>query len=633
MAFSDTYRFLLDGVVITPIIGNEFKLNYKKENDSFFFRKILSDPVKLFGAEYQTIENSSIAQRFTFTIEKSIVSGWQLEFEGYFYKTDCEFDKDHQILQIKPLSDDGWEDLKKVLNNELNLIEILPPANDLKYKLRPILQILNPIVTAPSNTNNKIQNIVGASYWEEDIGILTSDDFDDIVNKYQFKEFRKSFNEIVFARYLTTLPTYSGVATLERVEDDISTINKQYSKISQEINTGNIQVVRDYQSQPNQFGRVKNCAGVPNDYYVTYDDPLTYSIPIIPSTWTCNSLWFLFDETNTQTELDNSEDIVLRDAYLLHDMIQTILSTETNLVFNATTDYSEFLYSPQDPIGGQVFDLLIAGKSNIINAFYEEPARKLKIRLNELFRMLTNTFNVYWHVEKVGTEKRLRLEHISWYQRGGSYIGQSVNIDLTNSFDPRNGKPLSFLQNQYKYKKSNMPQRYEYRWADQVSELFEGLPIKVLSPQVNDGLIEQRQSNNFTTDLNYVVANQNISLDGFFLFAANLNGSIYEINEQIIEVKPGVNITVQNGLLANKILLPLYQGYAMPAEDIEIDGVQVKANSITRNKQQKIDFTYEGLTLDPLKLITTDLGDGQIEELTLNLVNNKYSGTLNHDTE
>lgn len=637
MAFSNTYRFLLDGVQVAPIIGNEFNIEYKKESGSFYFRKQLTDDIKFFGSEYRTINESGISQKFTVKIQKYNGSTWEDEFDGFFYKTDCSFDNDREILTVKPVADDGWEDLKKVLNNEYNLRDILPETKTVNYKLRPVLQIIVPQGFGIfARKNEKMLNISGLSYWVEDI--ITIESELELLNDYHFS---KSVigGYWFFYRYLSGKSTFNSVAAEDRPENDISSITRNYPYISKEVVSGSIKTSGIVQDNPSEFGLVKAfwvdiaCPEKKGKYYTTYEDPNYYSIPILPEFFSCISYWYIYNNTITQYELDNSLDVRLEDAYTLDGVIQKLLDQNTDILFLPNINYSSFLYDTQDPIAGEVFDLLLTAKSNIVNSFYDEPARKVNIRLSEVFQMLQSAFNVYWHIEKVGTEKRLRLEHIKWYENGGTYNPQSLNIDLTNTFDSRNGKPLCFAQNKFKYKKENMPQRYEYRWADRVSSVFEGRPIRVLSPHVESGLIEQRQVNKFTTDLNYTIANQNISLDGFFLMAATLNVDEYDLNIKALELKTGVFIDAQNGMLANQFLLPAYHGYGMPAEDIEINGIATTANSVTRNKQQPIEFAYEGLSIDPLKLVKTDLGSGQIESLSLNLVNNKYKGVINHDTE
>jgi hypothetical protein len=276
---------------------------------------------------------------------------------------------------------------------------------------------------------------------------------------------------------------------------------------------------------------------------------------------------------------------------------------------------------------------IITPKSNVRNIFYTDPARKAKIRLSELFQLLETEHQLYWHIENVDGAKRLRLENISWYENGGSYLAPILTYDLTQASDGRNGKPLGYDQNQYKYEKTKIPQRFEFSWMDDVSDVFDGVPIRILSDQVNLGQIEKKDAANYTSDIDMIIAKDDISLDGFAVIGAGFDGTNYSSQFENIEITPGNVFSVQNGILANKYLQPLYWRHGMPAQNIEINGEATTALSVARSKQQEVRFHDKEAAIDPLQLINTDLGTGQVEGMEYNLITGTYEITINHDTE
>ena len=64
-------------------------------------------------------------------------------------------------------------------------------------------------------------------------------------------------------------------------------------------------------------------------------------------------------------------------------------------------------------------------------------------------------------------------------------------MDLTAQIVTRNGKPWAYARNQYQFDKPEMAARYQFGWMDDVTDLFDGFPIDILSKYVNPDNIEQ----------------------------------------------------------------------------------------------------------------------------------------------
>lgn len=89
--------------------------------------------------------------------------------------------------------------------------------------------------------------------------------------------------------------------------------------------------------------------------------------------------------------------------------------------------------------------------------------------------MLRDCFKCYWFIE----DGKFKIEHIQYFRNGGSYSGGVVlSHDLTKELNLRNGKPWAFNTSEYSFDKVDLPERYQFKWMDDVTAAFEGLPIR-----------------------------------------------------------------------------------------------------------------------------------------------------------
>lgn len=640
--FDTTYKFLLDGVQVYPLVSNEFKIEWEKEQDTFYFRRTLSDDVKFVDVDYDNINDSTIDHKFEFKIQYNNAGTWEDFYTGFFYKTNCNFDDDYKKLTVSPVSDDGWDDIKRILDNEYDLIQLAPVSTPVEYTLRPVLQIIwIADLFGQEFGGDRIMNISGTANWEETLSEEPTGS--ELINTYGFLEYElpSETRYKFYLRYLTTLTTFDSVTTDDRPTNDISLVAPTFKKISRQVDTSKINRFLDlYQTDPTSLGII-DCPAIPaaDGKYYSFYNPVasnTIAIPINQQLWFCGaSVWYEYDETLNQFELTNSEELTIADNYKISDTISKLLAQETDILHEETTAYSEFFYDTSNPISNDKIYPIITPKSNVRNLFYTDPARKGLVRLKEILTMLSVVWEVYWHIEDDSGVLRLRLEHISWYENGGTYGEQEITLNMITTLDKRNNFPLAYYQNNFSYNKTKMPQRYEFKWMDDVSDVFEGVPIRVLTDEIESGLIETKDTGRFTSDVDMILHRENIALDGWALLAAeyNVGETKYFLPFESINIDNENIFAIQNGKAAFRYLHPVYHRYNKPTTRIEINEVETTALSIVRNKQQEVKFTYEDITIDPLKLITTYLGSGQVENMSLNLVSNKYEITINHDTE
>jgi hypothetical protein len=523
----------------------------------------------------------------------------------------------------------------------------------------------------------------------------------------------------VYGRLILDTDTILGGPTYELADDDFVVNNRNYNRVIGYSFTNSIFFSQRFSNEPTQWGIFQ--PGIYYDQPAILGSPELY--PVARNSWGYVSLWFGYQSTDYFLEQNARHEFTLKDAFPLFSVISVLLAKiAPGITHEATTDYSQFLYGT-NPITGIDQRLLITPKSNIVSANYDQPAQKAPITLKNVTDMLRDCFRCYWFIDE---QNRFRIEHIQYFRNGGSYYGAPVvGIDLTTQKVSRNGKPWAFGRNQYQFNKPDMAARYQFGWMDDVTQLFEGYPIDIVSKYVNPDNIEQIDVSRFTSDIDYVLLNPGaISKDGFVLLAGvpvnyletsisqsgtptsgvvfNLDLSDFigqtitvEVVSDVAGVKfgqtdaftefeqigvlenanttysftfvvahqflmlfdapanfvgtlqgvygisfklPYFNYTVnstdhylQNGYVAF-CYLQQYYAYDMPARIYSIDGVLETALGVKRLRNQSIRFP---LLNDPniFESVKTNLGNGMIERLSVNLSSRNANATLNYDTE
>lgn len=539
----------------------------------------------------------------------------------------------------------------------------------------------------------------------------------------------------VYARYVLDVETIMGLNTYELPTDDLVENNRNYRRAIGYAFTDTIYFSSRLTETPTQWGIYQ-----PGQYY---QQPYLYwspeLFPIARNGWGRFSIWFSFSAFDWITEESGRAPYTLKDAFPIYSVISVLLAQfAPNVTHDKTTNYSQFLYGP-NPFTGVTQTLLITPKSNVISAGYDQPAQKAPITLKRVLDMLRDCFRCYWFIDDQG---RFRIEHIRYFMLGGTYSGTPVvGVDLTAEIVSRNGKPWAYGRNQFKFDKPEMAARYQFGWMDDVTQLFEGFPIDIISKYVNPDNIEEISVSQFTSDIDYILLNPgDISKDGFVLMSAikldnaiinapstitaydgmtavemnvdpsilpetgitrritviskttadisfyidgyvggtrvfhNTVGSQYlpaaggtsnvvttwpnnlekiiisyasgtgtiTFNFAIIPIDgfklPYVNFTIdstdhilQNAYVAF-MYLQRYYAYDMPAPQYSINGVSMYAYGIKKLKNQTLKFP---LLNDPdlMQLVKTEIGNGMIQKLSVNLSSRNANATLKYDTE
>lgn len=544
----------------------------------------------------------------------------------------------------------------------------------------------------------------------------------------------------VYSRFVLDTAQISGLDTYQIPDNDIVENNRNYTRVIGYYFPDTIYFSTSLTSTPNQWGLYQ-----PGQYYQPpYLDLSPELFPVARNAWGRVSIWFTFSAVDWVVEESGRQSFTIRHAYPLSSVISVLLAKIAPGITHAgTTDYSQFLY------GTNLIDitqtLLITPKSNIVTAGYDQPAQKAPITLKNVTDMLRDCFRCYWFIDK---QNRFRVEHIQYFRNGGSYSGSPVvGIDLTTHPVTRNGKAWAFARDQYKFDKPEMAARYQFGWMDDVTQLFEGFPIDIVSKYVNPDNIEQINVSKFTSDIDYILLNPgSVSKDGFVLlsaqfveygpelfdknsaqigkyiipesgtedsnancvitdyvpinengliitgtgiyFSANVGIKYYDENKNLIGVMPTTEAITNTGsgfvvtrkynaayirttirgyteqrittwsirALVNSYKLPYvnfnfdgtdhilqnayvafcilqrYYAFDMPAYQYEINGEQMYAYGIKKLKNQTLRFPVFN-DPDLVQLVKTNLGNGTIEKLSVNLSSRNATATLKYDTE
>lgn len=436
----------------------------------------------------------------------------------------------------------------------------------------------------------------------------------------------KSYN--IYARYLVDVDKIDDLDTYPLPSDDIVDNNRNYRRaIGYAIDVAFIS--KNFSDTPTEWGLADS-----GKYFAP-----PYSIygqtfyPIARSTWRYASLWFGFYLMDWILEEKARKAYTLRDAFTLSSCINVLLKEfAPGITHEATPEYSQFLYNTNNPISGQSFKLLISQKSNIINGEYKTPAQKAPITLQQIMTMLRDIYKCYWYIE----DGKFKIEQVSWFRNGGSYgYNPIIDYDLTQLENVRNGKKLAFATSEYSFDKVDMPERYQFEWMDDVTTPFEGLPIEITSKYVTAGKIEEINISNFTSDIDLMLLNPGaISSDGFALFAAVTpsGGGQLELpfTRQTVD---NVEYYLQNGYLAFINIQPTYWAYDMPARNFKINNSPNYAIGIERKKKQTLNFPAGTTDPNPMQLVKTYIGNGQVDKLSVNLCSRNIKATLKYDTE
>lgn len=492
------------------------------------------------------------------------------------------------------------------------------------------------IITRDSDNATIYKSKIAYRYLDDNDKFIGRDDIEFINTTNENDKFvmTKHFLYPVYQRLLcdkdsitvgdTTKPTYKipsddFVGDTANYRYGIGLVSNDFFCSSRSVDTPTKYGINDYNKYfTNQF--LSSITGI------------THLLPVCRSTWANASVWFSYSLNYDQFEEAGRKEYQTKDNYSIAAVIKALLTkVAPELKHEATQEYSQFLYGTSNPITSTRFRVFMTQKTNVLKGEYDQPAQKAEITFEEVMNMLRDCFRCYFYIDG----DKLKIEHVYWFMQGGSYsLTNNVQLDLTSHYYAKNGKALSFYSNQFEYDKSDLASRYEFAWMDDVTDAFKGTNIDVVSKYIQKDKTENININKFTSDIDYMLFSpQSFSNDGFALYGAIQSGSsnTYTIPflkmNMIDEHGDAYVLNMQNGYLSWFYLVKFYM-YDMPAMQIKYNELQyLHVSDVKKCMTQEVKFPYP-TDPDTVKLIQTEKGYGQIEELSINIENLQVTATL-----
>ena len=251
--------------------------------------------------------------------------------------------------------------------------------------------------------------------------------------------------------------------------------------------------------------------------------------------------------------------------------------------------------------------LTIAQKSDIRTPLSTGGATIGNLTWEQFAKWMLN-IEVYWRI--IGTE--LHIEHISRFKG-------TIGLDTTLI-------PLSEYANnnrQFSYAKAEMSRRETYLFEEAINAEFVGFPIEYKEPTgefslcVNEDT-EERNWKELTTDLKFIQTNAaSIALKGFVILANTFDGTDYKVIEDPGEI---TNIPILNSPMSVSALQERFMRWnrILPFGWMNRSYTGFDSSQFFKKQEAfKIPFCCE-TDFDPLDLVKTTLGDGEIESAEIN---------------
>lgn len=417
-----------------------------------------------------------------------------------------------------------------------------------------------------------------------------------------------------------TITDSEGTKTLyDLPSNDFVSDNRNFRKCIG-LAGGTVYCTSETTTTPTKYGR--NDEG---QYFTNQFLPLSFGsaapLPICRSTWANASLWFAYDPYYKIWEPQLRKPYALKDSYSIADVIKALLAQiDPTLKHDATAEYSQFLYGETNPISATKFYVFLAQKTNILKGEYDQPAQKAETSFAEIMGMLRDCFRCYWFIEN----GKLRIEHIQFFINGGTYSANPrIQLDFTGLVDRFNKKPSTYFQSEVEYDKSELSRRYEFSWADDATELFGNVVLEVQSNYVQKDKVEEITATPFSSDVDYMLFNPSaFSSDGFALLCPIKNGDAYELPivtaTLLDENRRSYQAVAQNWYASWVYLTSQFYKYDMPARLVKCNASADIIATPKMSMTHSVEFSAQ-TDIDELRLIRTSVGDGKVEEFSVNL--------------
>ena len=234
--------------------------------------------------------------------------------------------------------------------------------------------------------------------------------------------------------------------------------------------------------------------------------------------------------------------------------------------------------------------LYLSPLSNVKVRNYEEPSSKLILKLSDMFQFLKEVYNCEWDVDR----EELRVEHYSWYDKGGSYESKRVVLDLVNETNAFNLK--SVYSDEFSFVSGDAKKHKIWKFQNEHNPIYEAT-VTVENVYVEDGNEEK------------TIGKMNVDLISILLTDVSDDGVL------VIEVDSNDNIIFEgkliNGGLAMTNAIGKYHLYGESGAETNYGTSKSRA----RIKEETITHSLD--VSDVQGLVRTREGNGKIHSITV----------------
>ncbi len=605
------------------------KISYTPDSNNVYFRIKLNGTLS-FSNEPSFYTYDAIYSMGDCDIANIIIKEDEIErFRGYFYKRDCKFNEDRCVVSVEPRPIDKYTYVSKIADKEFN---ILAPSGVYPNLLNwHIAEVINNIdyeyVTITEN--NKFIDI----YYENSVWSY----YNAAIDKYFDLEGR---SPITISAY-DGLNLNEGWTVIETTAAYIEGSDRRFNvttKYAREIRTF-VRPNHILSTSPPNIPEEDGWVLIPDSSkYVgqTQYDVWGRRVQGVDSTkyqWNTRSKYNL--NTKCTVSLVIEVKTYYRQCILLNDVFMYILKyVDIPLTFK-----SEFFTSRENPISGKDLSSLgLLQKTLAADPNATDLPTKGLITLNKLLTTMANLFQVY---PSINSNNEFVLEHISYYNNNLSYSNsKQVGIDLVQY----PCKSIGYA-NKYSFA-TNIPIRETFAFSDASDIDFIGCDISYENC-LQEGDTEQHIVDMFSTQADNVFLSSISDQDpNFMLF--QMSGEIYGESKYVVQLANGSSMTVTvTGF--RKVLSDTgkLSGVAKPNAHLSWANLhdsywkenrylpsglmnEVETQFTQRRSKLQEGVKFSNSTFDPLKLIRTKLGDGEVTEAEYSFKDKVYTVKLKY---